>query len=172
MDKLQLIEPTILLEKEYHEMLSEWHQTGENLVPFILKYDPTDFKKLIDLVKGFRYGINIPDTFVPHSTFWLVNTNNKILGTVNIRHSLTDSLRREGGHIGYGIRPSERRKGYATKILELTLEEAKKLEITRVLLTCNTDNIASQKTILKNKGKFHERNDVDGNSKLSYWIEI
>jgi predicted acetyltransferase len=172
MDSLQLIEPTALLEKEYNEMLREWHQTGENLVPFILKYDPSDFKKFIDLMKGFKKGINIPETFVPHSTFWLVNTDNKILGVVNIRHSLTDNLRKEGGHIGYGIRPLERRKGYATKILALALIEADKLGITQALVTCDKDNIASQKTILKNKGKFNQESIVDGNIKLGYWIDI
>jgi predicted acetyltransferase len=172
MDTLQLIEPTVLLEKEYNEMLTEWHQTGENLVPFILKYDATDFKKFIEQIKGFKQGIDIPDTFVSHSTCWLVNTANKILGVVNIRHGLTDNLRKEGGHIGYGIRPLERRKGYATKILELALTEAKSLGITQALVTCSKDNIASQKTILKNKGTYHEENIVDGDIKLSDWIDV
>lgn len=172
MDTLQLIEPSVLLEKEYNDMLNEWYQSGENLAPFILKYDATDFEKLIEQIKGFKQGIDIPDTFVSHSTFWLVNSANKILGVVNIRHRLNDRLRKEGGHIGYGIRPLERRKGHATKILELALAEAKRLGITQALITCNKDNIASQKTILKNKGKFHEENLVDGVVKLSYWIDV
>ena len=141
-------------------------------VPFILKYDATDFKKLIDLIKGFKKGINIPDSFVPHSTFWLVNRDNKILGVVNIRHSLTDSLRKDGGHIGYGIRPLERRMGYATKILKLALNEAKILGISQALVTCDKDNIGSKKTILKNNGIFNQENIVDGGIKLSFWIEI
>ena len=172
MDDVRLIEPTAFLEKEYNEMLSEWHHTGESLVPFILKYDSSDFEKLINLIKGFKKGINIPDSFVPHSTFWLVNRDNKILGVVNIRHSLTDSLRKDGGHIGYGIRPLERRMGYATRILKLALNEAKKLGITQALVTCDKDNIGSEKTILKNKGIFNQEYIVDGGIKLSFWIEI
>src|ERR1051326_442454 len=102
---LRLIEPNVLLEKEYMEMLDEWLQAGEKLVPFILKYDSRDFTKFVEVVKGFKQGINIPDTFVPNSTFWLVNESNKILGVVNIRHCLTEALLKDGGHIGYGIRP-------------------------------------------------------------------
>lgn len=68
-------------------------------------------------------GINLPDSWVPDSTYWLVTDHNRIIGAVNIHHSLTEHLFNAGGHIGYGIRPSERRKGYATKLLALSLEK-------------------------------------------------
>ncbi len=90
-------------------------------------------------------GINIPETWVPDSTYWLVTDENKILGAVNIRHSLTEHLFNAGGHIGYGIRPSERRKGYATKLLALSLEKTKELDITKVLVVCDAVNTASEK---------------------------
>ena len=64
---------------------------------------------------------------------------------VNIRHSLTEHLFNAGGHIGYGIRPSERRKGYATKLLALSLEKAKELNITKALVVCDEVNTASEK---------------------------
>lgn len=172
MESLKLIEPAVSLEKEYKEMLNEWHVTGEPMVPFVLEYEITDFKKFVEQLNGFKNGIGIPDTFVPHSTFWLVNESNKILGVVNIRHKLNDKLLLEGGHIGYGIRPSQRRKGYATKILELALEETKKLGITKALVTCDKDNTASEKTILKNKGIFYRETIFEGKIKLSYWINI
>jgi len=172
MDRLKLIKPTIILESEYNQMLEEWHSTGEQLVPFVLKYDTKDFKKFIEQIIGFEKGIDIPESFVPHSTFWLINIENKILGVVNIRHRLNDNLLKEGGHIGYGIRPLERRKGYATKILELALIETKKMGITKVLVTCDEDNIGSEKTILKNEGKFYKKNFVENEAKLSFRIEI
>ena len=90
-------------------------------------------------------GINIPETWVPDSTYWLVTNNNRIVGAVNIRHSLTEHLFNAGGHIGYGIRPSERRKGYATKLLALSLEKTKELDITKVLVVCDAVNTASEK---------------------------
>jgi len=172
MNTLKLIEPTIALEKQYDEMLQEWLDRGENLVPFVLKFDSSDFKKLIEQLDGFKNGVGIPKEFVSHSTFWLADKENKILGVVNIRHKLTESLFIEGGHIGYGIRPLERRKGYATKILELALLEAKKLGITKAMVTCDKDNEGSKKTILKNNGKLFQENISDGKAKLGFWIEI
>jgi len=172
MDKLKLTEPKIVLEKEYNEMIEDWKQTGEKLVPFVLNYDSTDFQKYIDQLRGFEKGAEIPETFVPHSTHWLINSNNKVLGVVSIRHRLTDNLLIEGGHIGYGIRPSERRKGHATKILELALNEAKKLGIKRALVTCDKDNIGSRKTILTNGGEFYRENLYEGRKVQAYWIKI
>jgi predicted acetyltransferase len=69
----------------------------------------------------------------------------------NLRHNLNDNLYICGGHIGYGIRPDQRRKGYATKILKLTLIEAKKKGIENVLVTCNPENLGSVKAILNCK---------------------
>ena len=153
-------------------MLAEWHVTGEPLIPFTLRYDASNFGKYITLLSGFKKGIDIPETFVPHSSFWLVNDNYRILGVVNIRHRLTDSLLIDGGNIGYGIRPSERRKGYATKILELALREAKKLDIPRAFITCDKENIGSQKTILHNNGKLEREYIFEGKNKLGFWIDI
>lgn len=169
---LKLVEPALAFEKEYREMLKEWHDTGEHLVPFVLNFDSSDFGKLVEQLHGFKNGIEIPDTFVPHSTFWLVNPENKILGVVNIRHRLTENLMIEGGHIGYGIRPLERRKGYASKILELALAEAKKLGITKALVTCNKDNEGSKKTILNNDGKLYQETIVGNKTQLSFWIDV
>lgn len=172
METLQLIEPKIFLEKEYHQMLQEWHESGEPLIPFVLSYDSTNFNNFIDNLEGFKTGIGIPDTFVPHSTFWLIGFENKILGVANIRHHLNDKLLQEGGHIGYGIRPSERRKGYATKILELSLIEAKKLGITRALITCDHDNTGSRKAIINNNGILDHEHIYESKRKLNFWIDI
>jgi predicted acetyltransferase len=172
MKYLKLIEPTADLEIEHKQMLQEWLMTGERLIPFTLQYDTTNFQNYIARLDNCKKGIGLPESFVPNSTFWLVDENKEILGTTDIRHSLTKSLYNEGGHIGYGIRPSERKKGYATKILELVLVEAKKLQITKALITCDKDNIASKKVILKNNGVFYKENLLDGVIKLSFWIDL
>src|ERR1700741_2474294 len=112
MKQLRLIEPTAALENEHKQMLDEWLDTGERLVPFTLQYDTSDFRNYISRLNNCKKGIGLPENFVPNSTFWLVDENNNILGTTDIRHRLTESLYIEGGHIGYGIRPSERKKGY------------------------------------------------------------
>ncbi len=95
------------------------------------------------------------------------------MGAVNIRHSLTEHLFNAGGHIGYGIRPSERRKGYATKLLALSLEKTKELDITKVLVVCDAVNTASEKTILHNGGlRDDDFTEEDGNVVRRYWIEL
>ena len=171
MEQLRLIAPTAELEAEHKEMLNEWLQTGERLIPFTLQYDTNDFEKYIARLNDSKNGIGLPKTFVPNSTFWLTNAQNKIIGTADIRHQLTDNLYIEGGHIGYGIRPSERKKGYATKMLGLALIEAKKLNISKVLITCDKSNEASKQAILKNNGKFYQTNLLKGIEKLSFWVD-
>ncbi|HMB08301.1 MAG TPA: GNAT family N-acetyltransferase, partial [Isosphaeraceae bacterium] len=74
-------------------------------------------------------------------------------GVSNLRHALTDKLRREGGHVGYGVRPSRRGQGLATAMLALTLEKARALGIDRVLITCGKENVSSAKVIRKNGGR-------------------
>ena len=95
----------------------------------------------------------MPNGWIPASIFWLINQN-KIIGVLSIRHELTKYLEFRGGHISYYIRPSERKKGYATKMLSLGLKECEKLVLTSVLITCAKSNIGSMKTILNNGGKF------------------
>ncbi len=85
--------------------------------------------------------------------FCLDKDRNIFVGAVNIRHVLNDALLRGSGHIGDGIRPSERRKGYATAMIALALEECKKLGIKKVLMTCDKNNIGSAKSIINNGGK-------------------
>jgi predicted acetyltransferase len=172
MEQLRLISPNADFEKEHSDMLHEWLQTGERMVPITLQYDSKNFKKYIAKLEDCAKGIGLPEGYVPNSTFWLVDEKNRILGTIDIRHRLTEYLMIEGGHIGYGVRPSERNKGYATKMLELSLTEANKLKIEKALITCDADNLASKHVILKNKGVFYKENILDGVVKLSFWIEL
>ncbi|MFT4537302.1 MAG: putative acetyltransferase [Saprospiraceae bacterium] len=104
---------------------------------------------------------------------WLIDRK-KYIGTALLRHQLNDNLLNIGGNITYEIRPSERRKGYGKKILELTLLEAKKRGMVRVLVTCDKDNIASRKIIEANGGiqdtSFFEKGMRI--KKLRYWIHL
>ena len=94
-------------------------------------------------------------------TFLLIRTNdNKIVGTINIRWNLSKKMLRFGGHIGYGIRPTERRKGYNKINLYLGLMEAKKMGLTEVILDCDANNIGSDKTMKALGGRL-ERSEVD-----------
>lgn len=94
------------------------------------------------------------------------------MGAVNIRHYLNDELIKTGGHIGDGVRPSERGKGYATAMIALALDECKKLGINKVLMCCDRDNIASVKSIVRNGGVLENEVEEDGQFVQRYWITL
>lgn len=97
---------------------------------------------------------------------------NIVVGAVNIRHYLNEDLLRNGGHIGDGVRPSERRKGIAIKMISLALEECRKLRISKVLMVCDKDNIGSAKSIINNGGILENEIICDGVIEQRYWIEL
>ncbi len=111
---------------------------------------------------------------MPDSVFFLLDEErDRLLGAVDIRHNLNEKLLREGGHIGDGIRPTERRKGYATEMVRLALEECRKLGIERVLMVCRKDNVGSAKSILRNGGVLeNEFMDSEGFVEQRYWITL
>jgi len=173
MMNVSLLTPTIDLQEEYLDFYNEWKDSGETMIPWVISKDPSNFPAMIQELLDAHNGINLPESWVPDSTYWLVTDENKIVGAVNIRHSLTEHLFNAGGHIGYGIRPSERRKGYATKLLELSLEKTKELNITKALVVCDEVNTASEKTILHNGGlRDDDFIEEDGNVVRRFWIEL
>ena len=110
---------------------------------------------------------------VRESVYFLINEKDRLLGAVTIRHSLTERMFNTEGHIGAGIRPSERRNGYATKILELALDKMRALGISKALVTCNEDNIGSEKAIITNGGvRDNDFLESHGNIVKRYWIML
>jgi predicted acetyltransferase/broad specificity phosphatase PhoE len=171
--QLSLIKPTVDLKEEYLSFYDEWLESKEDMVPWVIKKDPSNFEAMVQFLNDNEQGHNLPEGWVPDSTFWLINENKRLLGVVNIRHRLTEILLNSGGHIGYGIRPSERRKGYATKLLSLALEKSKKLEIKKALVLCNEDNTGSFKTIINNGGiPDSDFIEEDGTIIKRFWIEL
>ncbi|MDM5189190.1 GNAT family N-acetyltransferase [Bacillus sp. DX4.1] len=168
-----LAKPTIDLKDEYLEFYQEWKDSGETMIPWVIEKDPSYFTAMVQALLDAAEGKNLPEGWVPDSTYWLVTGDNIIVGAVNIRHSLTEHLFNAGGHIGYGIRPSARRKGYATKLLALSLKKTKELGVTKALVICDESNIGSEKTILHNGGlRDNDFIEEDGNVVRRYWIEL
>ena len=172
---VRLIKLTKEYYKELSEMIDEWkidHEINHtNHSPWaIFRNDYHDFDYYL---ANLEHKEPI-DGKVPSSTFFLLDTErNILLGAVNIRHYLNDYLLKYGGHIGDGIRPSERGKGYGTEMIRLALIECKKLGINKVLMVCDKDNIASAKTIINNGGILeNEIIDEDGDINQRYWIEL
>ena len=172
---LKLIKLTKEYERQLGEMIDEWKADQErnhtNHSPWaIFKNDYRDFDYYLDHLEVK----NAEEGFVPDSVFFLLDEErNRLLGAVNIRHYLTESLLKEGGHIGDGIRPGERRKGYATEMIRLALIECRRLGIDRVLMTCEKDNIGSARSIIKNGGVLeNEFVNEDGEIEQRYWIDL
>ena len=148
---IRLINPHTSYKQSYIDLLMEFKEIQEPLIPFPLKLDYSDFPKMIGMLKGYSEGRNLKSGFVPHSTYWLI-ADDEVVGVVNLRHELTANLLKEGGHIGFGVRPSARNQGYATVLLKKTITKAVEKGISAILVTCEKKNIASARVIQKNGG--------------------
>jgi predicted acetyltransferase len=124
---------------------------GEKLVPFTLSFATEPLQALLGKFSNCARGEGIPAGFVAHSTYWLIGDCD-VVGVSNIRHCLTEALRREGGNVGYGIRPSGRGHGLSHALLQGTLGQARLLGLSEAWLTCAKTNIASIRTIMRNGG--------------------
>lgn len=170
--QVHLVEPTAELKDQYLAFYEEWKAGGGDFVPWVIGLDPTDFLAMIVDLQDNAGGINIKEGWVPSSTYWLVDTHSKVVGAVNIRHRLTEGLSQSGGHIGYGILRSQRRKGYATELLRQALLKAGELGIEKALVVCDDVNIASERTIRRNGGREdNPYTEEDGNVIRRFWIE-
>lgn len=168
---IKLVKLTLEYRPQLENMMGEWLASEQDFSPYaIRKNDYHDFDRyLADLeLKEARDGL------VPDSVFFCLDLERNIfVGAVNIRHYLNEDLFQFGGHIGDGIRPSERRKGYATAMIRLALEECRKLGIPKVLMTCDKDNIGSAKSIMNNGGVLeNEVINEDGVWEQRYWIDL
>jgi predicted acetyltransferase len=167
-------EPRAALADSYRGLVREFNDRGEPLVPFTLEFSHHDFEALVRQLAACSRGEGLPPGFVPHTTLWLVAEGREVLGVSNLRHQLTPRLLVEGGNIGYGIRPSARRQGHATRLLRGTLERARALGLDRALLTCAKGNAASVATIRKCGGVFDSEEFIPSRNEVvqRYWIGL
>lgn len=173
--KLTLVFPT----EEYKSQMEEYLQEHIDNNEYELSGDGgldrlKDFEQWLEKVRKDREKDKIEENRVPATMFLGVRkSDNKVVGTIQIRHTLNDNLLKNCGHIGDGVRPSERRKGYATEMIRLALEECKKLGIERVLMVCFQDNIGSKKSIQNNGGILeNELPAENGKIDQRYWISL
>lgn len=130
----------------------------------------TEWLELIELFTDPQKVINTK--FVIGSQWMLVDTStNRVLGMANLRHELNDHLLQFGGHIGYSIRPTERRKGYGKLQLKLALDVLKEHGVERVLVTCDDSNKGSYKTIEACGGVLDNKIEKDDMLVRRYWID-
>ncbi|MPZ49922.1 MAG: GNAT family N-acetyltransferase [Dehalococcoidia bacterium] len=155
-------------------LLEQLGTTGEN--GFMGTGQPANTDTLASYLQSLMdmdNGANLRPEWVPMTTYWLLDNEEQIVGVSRLRHQLTLALLNDGGHIGYYVLRSQRRKGYGNTILRLTLVEARKLGIQRALLTVESDNIPSIHIAEANGGQLEdERLDEDGVLYRRYWIDL
>ncbi len=137
----------------------------EERYPFPLDFDHQDFRDLLSRLNDFSIGVNLPAGFVPSSTYWLIQ-GGELVGVSNLRHYLNDRIRHHGGHIGLGIRPSYRGRGFGNVLLALTIQEAWKKGITEIHIHCHKSNIASARMIVRNGGELQSESTDEGSHEI------
>jgi predicted acetyltransferase len=172
LEKIVLVKPNQDLQEEYLALLAEQHRAGEDF--FDDESARNDFSAFLNRLERETQGLDLSPGIVPATTYWLVKNDEMILGESRLRHSLTPALEHHGGHIGYVIRPSQRRKGYGTLILALTLEKAQLLGIQHARITCDSDNLGSVRIIEKSGGilSAQVKSERSGKTISQYWIHI
>lgn len=173
-EQLKLVAPNDALREAFIAFKSEFAEAGERDIPGIGPMKATDFATALRRCDDEANGRNLTVGWVPGSTFWLVREGRTIVATSNLRHRLNESLQYENGQIGYSVRPGERRKGYGTLVLSLTLNVARQMGISRVLVTCDKDNPGSAGVILHNGGVLENEvvSKTTGKIVQRYWITL
>ena len=173
---LRLVEPAEGMREAYLDYIDEFiaRDPGRTHVKF---HDQVrdDFASYLQRCRDDAAGRNVAPDRVPQTCYWLFR-GSQMVGACRLRHRLNDVLIQHGGHIGYDVRPSERCKGHATRMLGMVLDKARVLGLTRVMVTCDKVNIASARVIQKNGGVLDLESwwEENGTKILiqEYWIEL
>lgn len=173
MNRLELVLPTPEYKEKLMDYKREFIENGDSMDGTAGLRDAESFEEWYSAFCDNLNEETVRTGLVPATTYMAVSINdNRLIGMIDIRHCLNDYLLNFGGHIGYSIRKSERQQGYATEMLGLALVECSKLNIKKVLITCDKNNFGSAKTIINNNGKL-ENEVLEGNSITQrYWITL
>ena len=170
-----LTEPSVEYERQIRDYRKEFLDCGESMdgTGGLRKFeDPGDW---IAYIQRHKDPLTVPEGRVPSAQYMLVREEDrKIVGMIDVRHFLNAYLEKYGGHIGYSVAPGERRKGYAALMLKMTLPKCRELGLDRVLITCDSGNEGSRRTILKNGGVYESTvfEPEEGVYLERYWIDL
>lgn len=173
MNRLKLVLPTPDYENKIMNYKREFVENGGRMYGAAGLKKAESFSKWYNTVCNNMKEETVRKGLSPETTYLVVCTeNDHLVGMINIRHRLNDFLLNNGGHIDFSVRKSERQKGYAVEMLGLALKECTKLNIRKVLITCDKDNIASSRTIINNGAKLE--NEIQEKNRIiqRYWINL
>lgn len=167
---LALRKPTLADKESYLEYIQAWG--NDFIYPTASSTNTRTFEELIERIDLDEKNMIDPTTRVPATTFILIDENQEIYGSINLRYFLNEDLFKYNGHIGYGIKPDKRRQGYGKLMLSKVLEIAKEHHMNQVLITCNDENIASYKTIEACGGVLENKVYKTDGYIRRYWIDL
>ncbi len=170
---MKLILPNYKYRKQYEELISSALKNKDISEMGNAYRENESFHHLLKRLKDRREGKNISNRDVPATVYFIVEQD-KLVGTIDLRHTLNEDYYSRLGHIAYYIKAEERNKGYATKALSLALKKYQKHKVHNILITCLKDNVASRKVIENNGGVLEkEFNDkITGKLIQRFWIKI
>lgn len=169
---IRLVRPTQELKKKAIDFRQEFFDNDETIINGSELLDKTDnYEDWLKAVTANTKVETVNPSWVVTDTFFAVDETNKIVGIIDLRHTLNDFLK-DLGHCGYSVRPSERRKGYATKMLRLLLSVAKDIGMSELYLSAERDNTPSIKTITKNGGAYERSFEFEGGQADIYKIVL
>ncbi len=171
---IKFVTPQLQHEKLAQEYIEEHRRYGEyTLHGSALLDSERSYDQWVGMIHGNRCRETVTEGWVSASTYFVMDEEEReIIGMVDIRHELNEFLRSYGGHIGYGVRPSKRRQGYASLILRKALQYCKLLHIQEVMISCSADNEGSRRTILSCGGQLEKELTKDGQPYQIYWIRL
>ncbi len=175
MEEFILIRPTNDYASQIVEYRQEFLDAGDSMDgtgPLRRFEDPEEY---IKICADYEDPQTVPSHLVPATQFFFIRkSDNRLVGMLQVRHRFNDFLEKYAGHIGYSVRPSERRKGYAKEMLRMALPFCHEIGLDKVLITCLDGNIGSEKTILANGGIYESTvHEPDNDRDLKrFWIEL
>lgn len=172
MSVIKLVEITFIDESQFKEYMDSWRREEERISPSSCEMGALSFRQWKDEQISLSQESTLPEGMVRAETLFLVEDNGYIIGTINLRYAMTEELLKFGGHMSFGIRPEERKKGYAFIMIKLALNRLRVNGIIKALVTIRRDNKPARKTIQKIGGRLENSYEMKGHVIDRYWISL